>query len=601
LAQHTGINQPFRVLHLEDNRLDAELIANILEDAGLDCRVETVQTRYGFQECLQRQDWDVILSDFGLPAFDGLSALAIAQDVRPTTPFIFVTGTMGEDNAVESLKQGATDYVLKGNLTRLAPAVQRALKERAATLQRLHTEAKLHQTQKQLQYLAYHDALTGLPNRAFLSERLPDMLADARRYQKKLAVLFIDLDQFKVINDSLGHSTGDQVLQCVADRLRGTVRQGDVVARLGGDEFVLVLRSMHEASDAAIAADRINHIVAAEITSEGHHALITTCSIGISIFPENGNDAESLIRNADAALYAAKDRGRNNWQFFTNDLNERAIERLTLEHALRHALASGEFSLEYQPQVEIATGRVLRAEALLRWHSAELGVVPPSIFIPAAESTGEIVRIGAWVLESACREAKRWERYGDRAPALAVNVSAVQFRDPGFLDTVSKALAESGLAPERLELELTETQLMQNAEKLAPLLQRLRDAGIGLAIDDFGIGYCGLSYIRAFPFSKLKIDQSFVRSILVTARDAALTRALINLASGLQMEVVAECVETADQALRLQSLGCKVVQGYLFSRPLPPEVLEERFLQGSSCAGPLLAASAAVEEKATAC
>jgi diguanylate cyclase (GGDEF)-like protein len=262
------------VLHLEDNQLDAELIASLLEDAGLNCRIETVQSRYSFQELLHRQDWDLLLSDFGLPSFDGLSALAIAQDVRPTTPFIFVTGTMGEDNAVESLKQGATDYVLKGNLARLAPAVERALRERAETLRRLDTEAKLQQTQKQLQYLAYHDALTGLPNRAFLSERLPDMLADARRYQKKLAVLFIDLDQFKVINDSLGHSTGDQVLKSVAERLRGTVRQGDIVTRLGGDEFVLVLRSMHDASDAAVAAERINHIVAAEITSEGHHPLI---------------------------------------------------------------------------------------------------------------------------------------------------------------------------------------------------------------------------------------------------------------------------------------------------------------------------------------
>lgn len=592
LPHDTGMDQPIRILHLEDDQIQAKLIANLLADSGLDCSIDHVQTRDSFQEYLNRQDWDLILSDYRLPSFDGLGALALARETRPTTPFIFVTGTMGEDNAVESLKHGATDYVLKGNLTRLPPAVERALKERAEMLRRLDAEAKLRQTQTQLQYLAYHDALTGLPNRAFLTERLPDMLADARRYQKKLAVLFIDLDQFKVINDSLGHSTGDQVLRCVAERLKGTVRQGDIVARLGGDEFVLVLRSMQDSSDAAIAADRINQIIAVEVTPEGHRPLITTCSIGISIFPDNATDPESLIRNADAALYAAKEKGRNSWQFFTDDLNERAMQRLTLEHALRRALDSGEFSIEYQPQVEIATGRVLRVEALLRWHNRDLGLVPPAIFIPAAESTGEIVRIGAWVLEAACRQAKRWESYGDRAPAVAVNVSAVQFRDPGFLDTVRNALEASGLAPERLELEVTETHLMQNAENLGPLLQRIRSMGVGLAIDDFGVGYCGLSYIRAFPFSKLKIDQSFVQSILVTERDAALTRAVIDLAAGLQMDVVAECVETTEQATRLQSLGCTVVQGFLFSQPVTADVLEQTFLDSRNSLRPLSAVPA---------
>lgn len=585
MRQKSETKRPISILHLEDNPLDIELIAELLRSAGLDCAIERVRTRYAFQECLHWHEWDLILADFGLPAFDGLTALALARDLQPNTPFIFVTGTMGEDNAVESLKHGAIDYVMKNNLTRLSPAVKRALKERAEKQRRLEAEAKLQETQKQLQHLAYHDALTGLPNRTYLSERLPEILADARRYEQKAAILFIDLDEFKVINDSLGHSVGDLVLKSVADRLRETIRRGDIAARLGGDEFVLVLHSLKDPSDAAMAADRINHIIAAEITAEHHHPLITTCSIGISIFPENGNDAESLIRNADAALYAAKEKGRNGWRFFTNDLNQRAIERLTMEHALRHALAGNEFFLEYQPEVEISTGKLVGAEALLRWRNSELGLVPPASFIPVAERTGEMLRIGEWVLRTACRQAKAWENFHSTPPpAVAVNVSAVQFRHPSFLDTLCGALSDAALEPQRLELELTETQLMENGEKLGPLFHKLRKMGVGLAIDDFGVGYCGLNYVRAFPFSKLKIDQSFVRSIQVAPRDAALTRAIVDLARGLQLELVAECVETSEQVRLLQSLGCREIQGYFFSRPVSGDLFEQTFLGNSQAA-----------------
>lgn len=579
---------PIRVLHLEDDKLDVELIGVLLRNAGLDCAIEVVHTRAAFEECLERQEWDVILSDFTLPAFDGLAALAIAQNASRTTPFIFVSGTMGEENAVASLKQGATDYVLKTNLVRLAPAVKRALKERDEKLRQIQTEAQLHQTQEQLHYLAYHDALTGLPNRAFLRERLPEMLADAQRYGNKSALLFIDLDDFKVINDSLGHSVGDEVLKAVGERLRSTVRQGDVAARLRGDEFVLLLRSIRQSSDAVMAADRVNHLVAGEITAEGHHALVTTCSIGISVFPDDGTDAETLIRNADAALYEAKSKGRNTWHFFTSDLNQRAMERLNMEHALRHALERQEFFLEYQPQVEIATGKLVATEALLRWRHPEMGLVPPSTFIPVAESSGEIVAIGQWVLNTACRQAKQWERSGRARPVIAVNVSAVQLRHASFLEAVRQALGDSGLEPYRLELELTETQLMENAEKVGPLLHGLKDLGVNLTIDDFGIGYCGLTYLRTFQFSKLKIDQSFVRSILFAPREAALTRAVVNLAKSLHMQVVAECVETVEQAALLHSLGCPEVQGYVYSRPVSAETFEEKFLASATPYSPML-------------
>lgn len=572
-------DHPIRVLHLEDNPLDIELIAELLRDAGLECAIEAVRTRQEFQKSLEGR-WDIILADFGLPGFDGLSALAIARELQPTTPFIFVTGTMGEDNAVESLKHGATDYVLKQNLARLAPAVKRALKERTETLRRLDAEAKLKESRDELQFLAYHDSLTGLPNRSFLLERLPDILANAERYEKKAAVLFIDLDEFKVINDSLGHSVGDLVLKSVAERLKSTIRHGDLAARLGGDEFVLVLSSIKDASDAAMAADRVNHIVTAEIPADDHPPLIISCSIGIDVFPDNGNNAEALLRNADAALYFAKENGRNTWRFFTSDLNRRAMERLTMDHALRHALQNDELFLEYQPQIEVSSGRVIGVEALLRWRNPELGLVSPATFIPVAENTGEILAIGEWVLRTACHQAKEWERNGEICPLMAVNVSAVQFRHPSFLESVKAALADSGLEPHRLELELTETQLIENADKVGPILHSLREMGVRLAIDDFGVGYCGLSYVRAFPFSKLKIDRSFVTSIEAAPRDAALTRAVIDLAASLEMSVVAECVETENQVALLQSLGCNDIQGYFYSRPVTAEVFQQKFLGG---------------------
>jgi diguanylate cyclase (GGDEF)-like protein len=573
--------RPIRVLYLEDNPLDCEPIKLLLEEADPPCHVTHVQTREAFESGLRNCEWDVILSDFLLPSFDGLSGLEAAKKLCPATPFIFVTGTMGEENAVESLKHGATDYVLKQNLVRLCPAVRRALNERAETLRRVQVEAKLQQSEERLRFLAYHDALTGLPNRAFLVERLSDMLGEASRNGEKAGLLFIDLDHFKVVNESLGHSIGDQVLKSVADRLTNAARQQDIVARLGGDEFVVVLRNIKDSSDAGMAADRIRRLISQEIYAL-HHRLINTCSIGISVFPGNGADAETLIQNADAALYAAKERGRGTWQFFTADMNEKALERLTLENALRHASPGDELYVEYQPQVELATGMVVGAEALVRWRHPRLGLVPPSRFIPLAENTGEILRIGEWVLKSACAQAKQWELEGRPRLTMAVNVSAVQFRHPSFLETVHETLAESGMNAERLELEVTESQLMDNPEMMMVLLHKLREMGTGLAIDDFGIGYCGLSYLRHFHFTRLKIDQSFVRSVLSDPRDAALTASIVNMARVLKMKVIAECVETAEQMKLLHSLGCQQIQGYYFSPPVGAAEFARKFLGGAS-------------------
>lgn len=568
-----------RILHLEDNSLDSELVCNLLDESGLKCEITNVRTRAEFHASLHAQPWHMILSDFALPSFDGLTALEIAKQLCPSTPFIFVTGTMGEENAIESLKNGATDYVLKQNLARLPSAVCRSLKERVETLHRMQAEAELHISQEQIRFLAYHDALTRLPNRAFLLDRLVELLAHARRHGEHAGFLFIDLDHFKLVNDSLGHSMGDLLLQSVADRLNATARVQDIVARLGGDEFVVVLRGIKDPSDAAMAADRIQRVIAEEIVIENYR-LVNTCSIGISVFPGNGDDAETLIQNADAALYAAKEAGRNTWQFFTPEMNQKAVERLTLETALRHALRDGQLYLEYQPQVETPSGRIVGTEALVRWRHPELGMVPPSIFVPIAENTGEIIQIGDWVLRTACAQAREWQRAGLPPLIMAVNVSAVQFRNPAFLGKIHQVLEETGLPPSCLELEVTEGQMMENPETMMVLLREITTTGLGLAIDDFGIGYCGLSYLRHFQFSRLKIDRSFVGSVLAAPRDAALTAVIVNMARALKMKVIAECVETAEQVKFLQQIGCQEFQGYYFSRPVSASQFERLLATG---------------------
>jgi diguanylate cyclase (GGDEF)-like protein/PAS domain S-box-containing protein len=419
-------------------------------------------------------------------------------------------------------------------------------------------------------FLAYYDALTGLPNRTLLQDRITTALAGARRRKEKLAVLFLDLDRFKTINDSLGHSIGDLLLQEVAARLKGWARGQDTVSRVGGDEFVVVLTSIGQESDAAVAAQRIVSTMSTEFSIRGH-SLNITCSIGVSIFPQHGIDGETLIKNADAAMYCAKQNGPNKIQFFTEDLNAQMVERLTLESGLRMALSRNEFFLVYQPQVDIATGRVVGFEALLRWEAPALGLVPPDKFIRIAENCGLIVPIGEWVLRAACLQARKWQDEGLPAVRLAVNVSAVQFRQDGFRDLIKDVLRETGLAPEYLELELTESLLLTNADVVFSVLHELNDMGLKLAIDDFGTGYSSLSYLKQFRVDKLKIDRSFIRDIAIDPDDAAITIAIISMAKSLNLKVIAEGVESEEQMSFLRLHDCDEIQGYYFSRPLSVE------------------------------
>ena len=429
--------------------------------------------------------------------------------------------------------------------------------------------------EKQVQFLAYYDALTGLPNRTLLQDRLTKALASARRRKDKVALLFLDLDEFKTINDSLGHSVGDLLLQEVAERLKRWAREQDTVARVGGDEFLIVLTSVKDMPDAAVAAERLMDTMTAEFAVQGH-SLGISCSLGISIFPEHGTDGETLIKNADAAMYSAKESGRNNFRFFTEDMNAQAVERLALENGLRLALDRKELFLVYQPQMDIASGRITGLEALLRWQHPELGLVPPDKFIRIAENSGLIVPIGEWVLRTACSQARKWQDEGLLAVPVAVNVSAVQFRQADFCELIGRVLSETGLAPQYLELELTESLLLSNADMRFSVLQDLRAMGLKLAIDDFGTGYSSLSYLKHFPVSKLKIDRSFIRDVAVNPDDAAITTAIISMAKSLNLKVIAEGVEDEAQMSFLRAHQCDEIQGYYFSKPLAVDKVADK-------------------------
>ncbi|MGB8862663.1 MAG: PAS domain S-box protein [Candidatus Sulfotelmatobacter sp.] len=440
------------------------------------------------------------------------------------------------------------------------------------------TERKV--AEDRVKFLAFYDALTELPNRALLQDRLSKALANARRQKDRVALLFLDLDRFKDTNDSLGHSLGDLLLQNVAERLKRCAREQDTVARLGGDEFLIVLTNVKEIADASVAAERFMQAMTAEFVVQGH-SLSINCSVGISMFPEHGTDGEILIKNADAAMYSAKESGRNNFRFFTEDMNAQGVERLTLGNGLRLALDKKELFLVYQPQVDIVSGKIIGLEALLRWQHPTLGLVPPDKFIRIAENCGLIVPIGEWVVRTACRQARKWQDEGLPAVSIAINVSAVQFRQEDFCELIRRVLHETGLAPQYLELELTEGLLLANADVTFSVLQELKAMGLTLAIDDFGTGYSNFNYLRQFRVSKLKIDRSFIRDVAVNPDDAAITTAIISMAKSLNLKVIAEGVEDEAQMSFLRAHQCDEIQGYYFSKPLAVDKVADK-LRGNS-------------------
>jgi diguanylate cyclase (GGDEF)-like protein/PAS domain S-box-containing protein len=443
---------------------------------------------------------------------------------------------------------------------------------------------KQKEDELRLQFLAHHDPLTGLANRILFQQRCEETLLRAERKSAKAAVVFIDLDHFKTVNDSLGHAYGDDLLKQVASRLLECVRKTDVVGRLGGDEFIVLLNEVTDSGDVALIAKKILDRLTASFTIAGHEIFVSA-SLGISWYPDDGLNAPTLIQNADAAMFAAKEQGRNNYQFFSAEMNAQALEILMMASSLRLAIEREELVLEYQPRIDLLIGKVMGVEALVRWNHPNLGRIMPGQFIGIAEKTGLIDPLGQWVLKDACQQMMAWRRSGLAPKRVAVNLSARQFMQPDLTERIASVLKESGLEAEALELEVTESMVMHDPQRAAVILERLKEMGVAIAIDDFGTGYSSLSYLKRFPIDFIKIDQSFVRGIPLDAEDVGITNAIIAMAKTLDVKLIAEGVDNADQLAFLKDKGCDEVQGYLISSPMPAEGLR-RFLRTFADSGP---------------
>jgi diguanylate cyclase (GGDEF)-like protein/PAS domain S-box-containing protein len=671
------------VLIVEDSEDDAALIVRELRKSG--CQInkcERVDSPAAMQQALADDSWDCVISDYNMPKFDGISALKTLRRVDKDMPFIIVSANIGEDIATMAMKAGAQDYIMKGNLTRLAPAIEREIKE--AGIRRQHRMAEeemrklssaieqtadivvitdkdgnieyvnnaftnatgyskgevigkttsvlksgehnskfyeslwesilngkpfqevfvncrkdgnlyyeektitpLHdekgntthfistgkditeqiKTQERLQHITHHDILTGLPNRSLFIDRLTQAISRGRWNKRVVAVLFFDLDRFKHINETLGFEKGDTVLCEVARRLVLAVRDGDTVARLGDDEFAVALEDVARKEDIPMVTEKILEVLAIPHMVQDTELFATT-SIGISVYPEDGDDANVLIQNADVALHHAKEAGANHYRFYRSEMNSQSLYRLNMESALRRGLEREEFVLHFQPQMDVKDGAVNSVEALIRWEHPDLGLVSPTEFIGLLEETDMILRVGQWVLVEACRRAKTWlDEYG-REIKISVNLSPVQFRYDGLADMIKDALQQSQLPPHLLEVELTESTIMQAPDLASEILNELVAKGVSIAIDDFGTGYSSLSHLQRFPIKTLKIDRSFIIDVEKNNGNASISSAIISLAHNLGLRVVAEGVENPGQLEFLEAHGCDIVQGYLVSRPV---------------------------------
>jgi diguanylate cyclase (GGDEF)-like protein/PAS domain S-box-containing protein len=681
--------EQLRILMVEDVEADAELAMRELKRAGMRCVGRRVDTEEGFRRELRDFRPDVILSDFSMPRFDGMEAFAIARETGTDVPFIFVSGTIGEEYAVRALKNGAIDYVLKTNLIRLPPAVDRAVRDTRARAEARETDAARRKTERRFQaliensadaivlldaqaralyrspatarllgyldeervgrsmlellhpedepgfkaalaeclraparpavfqcrarhksgawrvvegslndltadeaigaivvnfrditerteaeqrlaYLAQFDPLTGLPNRDLFQDRLEQTLAQARRNRWLVGVLLVNLDRFKNVNDTLGLGAGDRLLIQAAQRLGETVRSGDTVARFAADEFAVALSNLARADDASLVAHKVLDALGQPFDLDGHPVYVSA-SVGIAVFPEDGASGDVLLKNADAAKHRVKEQGRNGFQFYLPEMNERAAQRLQLETALRGALDRDEYLLHYQPKVSLSTGAISGFEALLRWQQPDRRLVSPARFIPVLEDTGLIVPVGDWVTSSACKQIKAWQTQGLGSRSVAVNLSARQFQQPDLDAVVARLFEETGVDPRLLELELTESLLMRDAEETVRVLKNLKSYGVRIAVDDFGTGYSSLAYLKRFPLDALKIDRAFVRDVNTDPDDAAIAIAVINLAHSLKLKVIAEGVETHAQLRFLREHGCDEIQGYVFEKPMPAD------------------------------
>jgi diguanylate cyclase (GGDEF)-like protein len=523
-------------------------------------------------------NFNLVISDINMGGISGLDLVPRVLERTPDTVVVMISGQQTIDFAIEAMRAGAFDYITKPlDLRHVETAVNRALAHHhLLTQKRLyenHLEELIKERTAEIEHLAYHDGLTDLPNRVLFEDRCAQALAIAQRNQNLVAVMLVSIDRFKKVTESLGHAAGDVVLTEAAARLQRCVTNGDTVARFEGDEFALLLTNVTETADLAEIARAVGDAFKTPFRLGGQEVYVST-SMGISLFPSNGEDTSTILRNAVAALYRAKTQGGNNYQFYAANMNALAVKRLELETSMRRAIENKEFIVYYQPVLDLVSGAVVGSEALIRWQHPEFGLLLPGRFIGLAEDTGLILDIGEFVMRDACARTRAWQDRGFGRLRIAVNISARHFQQKNFSERLVEILTETRLDPTCLELELTETSIMENTDAAVRVLGQIRKLGVKVAIDDFGTGYSSLSYLKRLPIDTLKLDRSFVKGATTDPDDAALVMAIVTLAHNLRLRVIAEGVETKDQVAFLRLLRCDEAQGYLFGRPMPPEVFE---------------------------
>jgi diguanylate cyclase (GGDEF)-like protein len=545
-----------KILLIEDNSDDALFLqACLSREAAKSIELDRVATMKEAVAAIEQQPFDVILLDLHLPDASGHECVEKVQQANSDTPIVVLSGQGDEDFAVEILNRGVQDYLVKweGDGKIILRSIRYAIERKRA--------------ESRLNYLASYDSLTGIPNRQYFQDHLDRATRRARRARRKLGVLFLDLDRFKAVNDTLGHKAGDELLKIVVTRLRDVIRSGDMLARLGGDEFAVLLEDINGPLELEAAAAKILTAFEETFVLDGRPVSITV-SVGISVYPSDNRDPLALLNNADIAMYQAKDFGRNSFKFFTQTMHEEIIRYHLLQDDLKNALDRNEFELVYQPQVNLADRKVHACEALLRWNHPTRGLVGPDEFIPMAEENGYIIPIGLWVLERACRQLQEWKEAGMSPPRLAVNVSPAHFHQADFSRQVEATLLRYSVSPSLIELELTEGSLMKDTDEIQASLERLKDTGVRLAIDDFGTGYSCLSYLQKFAIDVLKIDRSFVSDIGVSEDGQAICSVILSIAKRLGLDSVAEGIETEQQLGFFVGQGCDYAQGYYFGRPM---------------------------------
>ena len=567
-----------RVLIIDDEEQIRNLLTDLLGSLYDCCTAGSAEEALA---ALSQDPFDLVISDIDMGRMSGLELVPRVHSLSPDTVVVMISGNNDIEFAIQALRVGAFDYISKPiDIRHVEASVERALKHSELLKEKRRYKEQLEHLLKQrtaqVDWLAYYDTVTQLPNRALFEDRLTQACSIAKSTSQSLGVLFISLDQFKKVNDSLGHGPGDSLLHEFAERLKSCISEQDTVARFGNDEFALLKTHIDGTNDVIETIGSLSQVLQFSFDLPGHE-VYATASVGVSMFPIDGEDCHTLLKNAGAALYKAKKSGGANYQFYTADMHELATRRLALETSLRRAIQNEEFLIHYQPRVSVDSLAITGVEALVRWQHPQFGLISPSEFIPLAEDTGLIVPIGEWVLRTACLQGRRWREQGFAPIQIGVNISARQFHDQDLTQTVIRILEETGWSPKYLELELTESSIMQNAEFAADMLTRLKNMGINISIDDFGTGFSSLGSLKRLPIDALKVDQSFVRELTTDPDDASLVMAIITLAHNLRLKVVAEGVETEDQLRLLRLLRCDEIQGYFFSKPLPAEKLVSLF------------------------